>query len=121
VEGQIRRPPTPSDGRRWRMRTRSRKRLLAEAMLDNAMLKDVASKNGDARRQGARPSLTFRSPMRSTSGARVRHLEPIAPRCGIGAVERTMRQHARGCASWRLFAGGSAIDGCTSCSGATAS
>jgi putative transposase len=27
------------------------KRLLAEAMLDNAMLKDIASKNGDARRQ----------------------------------------------------------------------
>jgi putative transposase len=27
------------------------KKLLAEAMLDNAMLKDAASKNGDARRQ----------------------------------------------------------------------
>ena len=27
------------------------KRLLAEAMLDNAMLKDIATKNGDARRQ----------------------------------------------------------------------
>lgn len=27
------------------------KKLLAEAMLDNAMLKDIASKNGDARRQ----------------------------------------------------------------------
>jgi len=27
------------------------KRLLAEAMLDNAMLKDVAAKNGNARRQ----------------------------------------------------------------------
>ena len=27
------------------------KKLLAEAMLDNAMLKDVASKNGDARGQ----------------------------------------------------------------------
>ena len=26
------------------------KKLLAEAMLDNAMLKDIASKNGDARR-----------------------------------------------------------------------
>jgi putative transposase len=29
----------------------AKKKLLAEAMLDNAMLKDVASKNGDARRQ----------------------------------------------------------------------
>ena len=27
------------------------KKLLAEAMLDNAVLKDVASKNGDARRE----------------------------------------------------------------------
>src|ERR1700676_2847667 len=27
------------------------KKLLADAMLDNAMLKDVASKNGDARRE----------------------------------------------------------------------
>ena len=27
------------------------KKLLAEAMLDNAMLKEVAAKNGDARRQ----------------------------------------------------------------------
>ena len=27
------------------------KKLLAEAMLDNAMLKDVAAKNGDARRE----------------------------------------------------------------------
>jgi putative transposase len=34
------------------------KKLLVEAMLDNAMLKDVASKNGDARceARGRRPS-----------------------------------------------------------------
>ena len=33
------------------------KRLLAEAMLDNAMLKDIAAKNGDARGQaGSRGS-----------------------------------------------------------------
>lgn len=30
------------------------KRLLAESMLDNAMLKDVAAKNGDARCQAGR-------------------------------------------------------------------
>ncbi len=30
------------------------KKLLAEAMLDNAILKDVASKNGDARREAGR-------------------------------------------------------------------
>ena len=36
------------------------KRLLAEAMLDNTALKDLLSKNGDARRQarGRRPSRT---------------------------------------------------------------
>lgn len=33
------------------------KKLLAEAMLDNAMLKDVASKKDDASPQGERPSL----------------------------------------------------------------
>ena len=31
--------------------------------------------------------------------------------------ERRMRRHARGCASWRQFAGGSGIDGCTCCCG----
>ena len=30
------------------------KKLLAEAMLDNAVLKDIAAKNGDARRQAGR-------------------------------------------------------------------
>ena len=37
------------------------RRLLAEAMLDNAMLKDIASKNGDACRQArSRRSPLFR-------------------------------------------------------------
>ena len=30
-------------------------------------------------------------------------MEPNVPRCGIGAIDRKMRRHARGCASWRLF------------------
>jgi putative transposase len=96
------------------------KKLLAEAMLDNAMLKDVAAKKWRRPPPGVRPSLTFRLRMRSASGGRVRHLAPIAPRCAIGAVGRTMRPRGRGCASWRPFADGSAIDGCTSCSGARA-
>src|ERR1700745_3943014 len=62
------------------------KKLLAEAMLDNAMLKDVASKKWGPPPSGVRPSLTFRSPMRSANGGRVRRLEPIVPRCGIEAV-----------------------------------
>src|SRR5215831_14851822 len=37
------------------------KKLLAEAMLDNAMLKEIATKNGDARRQArGRRSPAFR-------------------------------------------------------------
>ena len=43
-----------SDARRLKAledENRRLKKLLAEAMLDNAMLKDVASKNGDARCQ----------------------------------------------------------------------
>jgi putative transposase len=42
------------------------KKLLAEAMLDNAMLKDIASKNGDARRQAR----GHRSPVQDTPGER---------------------------------------------------
>ena len=67
------------------------KKLLAETMLDNAMLKDVASKKWRRPSPGVRPSLTFRSPLRSASGGRVRHWrrshvgtvsEPPAGRCG---------------------------------------
>src|SRR5262249_49807629 len=61
------------------------KKLLAEVMLDNAMLKDVASKKWCRPPPGVRPSLTFKSPMRSASGGRVRRLELIVPRCGIEA------------------------------------
>src|SRR5215475_13272616 len=38
------------------------KKLLAEAMRDSAMLKDVASKNGDARCKAKRPSLIYGPP-----------------------------------------------------------
>src|SRR5262249_21600126 len=41
------------------------KKLLAEAMLDNAMLKEIATKNGDARRQARSP----RSPAFRVRGA----------------------------------------------------
>src|ERR1700758_3514136 len=75
------------------------KKLLAETMLDNAMLKDVAAKKWCRPPPGVGPSLPFRSPMRSASGGRVWRLAPIAPRCGIGAVDRRMRQHAYGCAN----------------------
>lgn len=41
------------------------KRLLADAMLDNAMLKDVAAKNGDARRQAGGGGASLREPWRA--------------------------------------------------------
>lgn len=45
------------------------KRLLAETMLDNAMLKDVAAKNGDARREAGGSGSPVRDARReSTSG-----------------------------------------------------
>jgi putative transposase len=61
------------------------KKLLADAMLDNAMLQDVASKNGDAAAEREVVALA----MRSASGGRVRCLAPIGPRCDIAAVDRT--------------------------------
>ena len=46
------------------------KKLLAETMLDNAMLKDIASKKWWRPPPGERPSLTFGSRLRSASGGR---------------------------------------------------
>lgn len=40
------------------------KRLLAVAMLDNAALKDLLTRNGDARCPGEKPSLTSESATR---------------------------------------------------------
>ena len=61
------------------------KKFLAEAILDNAMLRTLHQKMVTPP-PDVRPSLTFRSPMRSASGGRVRRLEPIAARYGIAAV-----------------------------------
>jgi putative transposase len=97
------------------------KKLLAEAMLDNAMLKDIASKKWRRPPPGARPSLTFVSRMRSASGGRVQRLEPIAARSATAAGGRMMRWCGRGCATSQPFAAGSATDGCMSCSDAKGS
>jgi putative transposase len=58
------------------------KRLLAEAMLDNAMLKDIASKNGDARRKAG----SCRSPAERLRGERTAGVR--SPRSGshLGAL-----------------------------------
>ncbi|MBK1635374.1 putative transposase [Rhodovulum adriaticum] len=64
------------------------KKLLAEQMLDNAMLKDVASKNGDARGQAKR----LGAPARRAPG------EPAAGVFSSGrrSVERAVSQRASG-------------------------
>ena len=77
-------------------------------MLDNAALKDLLSKSGDA----CREATSGRSPPGD-----VGHLLPsgrTARVCGIGRARRMMARCGRGCANWRSSAGGSAIDGCTS-------
>src|ERR1700754_2847991 len=92
------------------------KKLLAEAMLDNAMLKDVASKKWCRPPPGERPSFTYGSRMRSASGGRVQRSERIERRCAIAAAVLTTGRCARACASWPRFVGGSATGGFISCS-----
>jgi putative transposase len=58
------------------------KKLLAEAMLDNAMLKDVASKNGDARRQ----AIGCRSPAGRLRGERAAGVFSARSRPDVGAL-----------------------------------
>jgi putative transposase len=59
------------------------KKLLAEAMLDNAILKDVASKNGDARRETrcrrARRGTPRGARAAGVPDARRRPVEPSVP------------------------------------------
>src|SRR4029077_5354844 len=58
------------------------KRLLAEAELDKAMLKEIAAKKCGPPPPGEGPSLPFVSRLRSASGGRVQRSEPIEPRSG---------------------------------------
>src|SRR3954462_11845380 len=62
------------------------KKLLAEAMLDNAMLKDTPSKKWGPPPPGERPSFTFGSRMGTASGGGVRRSEPIAHRSASAAA-----------------------------------
>jgi len=52
--------------------------------------------------------------MTSASGGRARRPGPIAHRSATAISVRMMRWCGRGCENWPPFAGGSAIDGCTS-------
>jgi putative transposase len=68
------------------------KMLLAEAMLDNAALKDLASKNGDARREaGSRRPCPCASRAERASGVCCGRGEPSVGWSGIDRPGRTMR------------------------------
>lgn len=90
------------------------KKLLAEAMLDNAMLKEVASKKWSHPPRGERPSLTCGALSKLANGGRVRRLRSIGPRSAIAATGLTTRRCGCGCANWRPCAAGSAIAACSS-------
>jgi putative transposase len=86
--------------------------LLAEAMLDNAMLKDLNAKNGDARCEAAgcgSPLLPVRG--RSAAGGRS---VSIAHRCAIAAGDLTPGLSGQGCMSWQRRGGGLVIAVCFS-------
>ncbi len=79
------------------------KKLLAEAMLDNAMLKDIASKNGDARGQAGSRGSSLRGARSEPSAGvhRDRHRPELGPlpqaaggRHGVPGV---------GCGRWSRF------------------
>jgi hypothetical protein len=74
-------------------RERQLKKLLAEAMLDNAMLKDLNSKNGDARRKATGVAL------RSVSGGRVKRLGLTGHRFDILVCGPTTPRPGSGCVS----------------------
>ena len=92
------------------------KRLLADAMLDNAALKDLMTqKNSDARRQarGCRPS---RVRLRDERAPGVPpDPRPIARPSVIDRVDRETTPCAAACGSWRPSSAGSVIAGCTFC------
>ena len=64
------------------------KKLLAEAMLDNAILKDVAAKNGSARRKAGGGGACRGGPRGEPA--------PGVQGSGRGSVERAVSEHASG-------------------------
>lgn len=92
------------------------KKLLAEAVLDNAALKDLLGKAADACGAAAgggaadRRARVQRAPRLQADRLRPQHRPlpvPAARRC---------RPSASGCARWRRSVGGSVIDGWACCS-----
>ena len=104
-----------SDARKLRAledENRELKKLLAEAMLDVAMLKDL---NANEWRRPLRSGRLYRiSAMltRWASSGRARRLGPTEARCAMAVSVPTTRRCAAGCASLPLSAAGSVIAAC---------
>ena len=96
------------------------KKLLAEAMLDNAMLKDIAEKKMVTPAAGREAVAHLRVAFEVSERRACSRSEPIAHRSAIAAPGRTMGRCGHGCANWHQFGGDSDIGGYTSCSGAKA-
>src|SRR3979490_2497043 len=90
------------------------KKLLAEAMLDNAMLKDLNSKKWGRPRRSGRRGLTFAPNTRSVSGGRVQRSVSIGHRCAIAADVLTTGLSGQDCVSWQRRGGGLVIAVCFS-------
>ena len=91
------------------------KRLLADAMLDNAMLKEISTKKFGRLAPSGRRWLIFRRFSRRASVGPARRWAWIERQCATSAVGRTMPRHEPVSASWRGSAAGSAIADCTGC------
>ena len=89
------------------------KRLLADALLNNAGLKDLLS--------SGKRSRIFRPCLMSASGGRVELLGRIGRSFDTSRAAMTTVCSRRSCAIWRVSADGSANAACISCCGVTAS
>ncbi len=87
------------------------KKLLADAMLDNAVLKDIAAKKWCRLRPGEALWLlrALRTP--SASGGRVRSSGWTGHRCATCPAAATLPRCGPGCTPWRANGGGSATAG----------
>src|SRR3546814_11243520 len=91
------------------------KRLLADAMLDNAVLKEVAAKNWCGPPLSGRLSSMLGSCSASASVGRVRSSEWTGRRCATRHGSALMASCGRGYGSSRLSAVGFATVGCSCC------
>jgi putative transposase len=91
------------------------KKLLADAMLDNAVLKDIAAKKMVTPAAGGTLWSLRARRTASASGGRARSSGRTGRRCAIGTDAATTRRCVPGCVPgyvhWQASAGGSAIAG----------